>query len=132
MRVLNIEEYAAVEGARWAVTLAKKDGAPSKVPLVETEQPNYNIGDSLPFEVTLIKPDKGNWYYKRKGTPSQVSSPKEATRKPYRSPEESNAIERQVDKKVAAELYGYHMEKGTPFNAVLYNEIYKVVHQIEH
>ena len=76
MRVLNIEESKKTDGSSyWQVTIPKKDGTPSKSPLLEWTKPTYNTGDELPFEVELIKPPPPQkWYYKRiEGT---VSTPK--------------------------------------------------------
>ena len=77
MKVKNIEESLKADGSSyWVVTLAKKDGTPSKVPFPEwTTKPTYNIGDELPFEVDLVKPPyPEKWYFERRGTGDGASS----------------------------------------------------------
>lgn len=75
MKVLNIDKTPKAEGGFvWSVTLAKKDGTPSKVPLTESTQPTYKVGDEIySSNLELIKPDEGDWYYKRKEGSTQVS-----------------------------------------------------------
>lgn len=105
MKVLNIEEHVKTDGKPyWQVTIPKRDGTASKSPLIEWEKPTYKVGDELPFEVVLIKPDKGEWYYKRKEGSTQVSTPKPRYQK---TDEDRDAIMLQVAFKGAIEADGY-------------------------
>jgi len=130
-KVSNIEETPGADGSpRWVISLQDK-----KVTLAVREEPTYKIGDMLPFEIELIKPEKGRWYYKRRGITTQASrsaeAPKSESRKSYgKSPEEQESIERQVDKKMAAEIYCHVTEAGAEFDKSKLFEIYRACHTL--
>ena len=136
MKVVNIEELKKTDGSSyWQVTLPKKDGTPSKSPLVEWEKPTYNIGDELPYQVILMKPETERWYYKRREEattqPKTGDAIKDTGRKFYgKTPEEQASIERQVDKKIAAELYRHHVSSETPFDKAELVKIYNACHSL--
>jgi len=114
MKVLNIEELKKTDGSSyWEVTIPKKDGTASKSPLVEWTKPTYNIGDELPFEIELIKPDKARWYYKRKDTPAQVIKGETRQQKSFTaSPEKIESIEYQNCRNLAVQLYCHTTDAG--------------------
>ena len=82
MKVSNIEQTQGADGEpRWVYSFEGK-----KLTLTEwSESPCCKIGDEYPYEVEIIKPAQGRWYYKRKQgaakTPqaakeTQVATPK--------------------------------------------------------
>lgn len=62
MKVSNIEQAVGVDGPIWVISFEEK-----KLTLTEKEKPSYSIGDEIPFDLEVVKPEKGKWYYVRKG-----------------------------------------------------------------
>ena len=124
---VNYGFTALVEGAETPVkfqTTSKgmaeiitKEGIGSKV---ELEYTTVVKGDFTNRKVTQVYKD---------GTAlvAPKSSQGGGARSYGKTPEEQASIERQVDKKITGEIYGYHIEKGVPFNKKLLDEIFKAV-----
>lgn len=127
MKVLNIEKTPTTDGFLWLVQLAKKDGTPSKVPLRETTEPTYKVGDEIySSNVELIKPEQGDWYYKRKEGATQPSRGR--PEKSYgKSPEEQESIKRQSARRDAVELYKHTTESGVPFNRNHFEQLFGIM-----
>jgi len=84
MKVSNIEEYVGADGPCWTVSFEEK-----KLTLTEKERPSYSIGDELPFDLEVVKPEKGKWYYIRKGDKSEKKPFSGKSQRSYgKSPEE--------------------------------------------
>ncbi len=106
-KVSNIEQTVGTDGSLWVISLQDK-----KVTLTVREEPTYKEGDILPFEIELVKPEKGRWYYKRRGTSTQASGSTEGTKftaKPSWKPTKNDdAILQAVAFKGAIELEKHH------------------------
>jgi hypothetical protein len=66
MIVEKIEEVCCSKDGQpyWVIHFQDK-----KLTLTEWDvKPNYAEGDELPFEVTVVKPEQGKWYYKKAAT----------------------------------------------------------------
>jgi hypothetical protein len=106
MKVANIEETVGGNGnPLWVISFVDK-----KLTLSEWAKPTFSIGDEYPYETELIKPEKGRWYYKRKGTTTQENKPTEDKPKytPKTYPKNDDDIMLQVAFKGAIELETHH------------------------
>lgn len=87
--------------------------------------PTFTAGDTIDDAKIQVSSTGKSWVFKKKEASTTDSS---KVPKTYgKTPEEQASIERQVDKKITAELYGYHIDKGVPFNKELLGTIYKAV-----
>jgi len=92
-------------------------------------EPTFGVGSIIDDDKIQVSSTGKSWIFKKKeeagtSTPAPKTEPKKSYGK---TPEEQNSIERQVDKKVTAEIYGYHVDKATPFDRALLNNIFTVV-----
>jgi hypothetical protein len=92
--------------------------------------PTFTAGDTIDDAKIQVSSTGKSWVFRKKeeSTSTTPETPKTASSKTYgKTPEEQASIERQVDKKVSAEIYGYHIERGVPFQGQLLSQIYKAV-----
>lgn len=122
MKVLEIKDFKRKSDNKpyWRVEL---EG--SEIPLLSFSKPEFAIGTEI--DVGNLKASKDGKYY-------TLIRPKEegtTTRKSYgKSPEEMESIERQVDKKIASELYRHHISPDVPFDKAELTKIYNACHSL--
>lgn len=84
LRVSNIEQMRGTDGDIWVVSFEDK-----KLKLTEKEEPSYDVGDILPFQVKVHKPpegQQGDWYYYRASSSAPPKqSPKETKTFTYKN-----------------------------------------------
>jgi len=97
-------------------------------PMWTSFAPSFTVGHTIDDEKLQPSRKGTSWVFKKKSTATATEVPKSASPRTYgKTPEEQASIERQVDKKITGEIYGYHIEKGVPFNKKLLEEIFRAV-----
>ena len=94
-------------------------------PMWTSFKPSFSVGNTIDDDKLQPSRKGTSWVFKRtiKTEPS-----KSEPRKSYgRPPEEIASIELQTDKKITAEIYGYHVDKSNPFQENLLKQIFKAV-----
>jgi len=105
VKVTNIEEMPGADGApRWVFSFEEK-----KLTLTERGgTPSCNIGDEYPYDVEVVKPEKGKWYYKRRDT-AQETKPTEKAKPTWKPSKNDDDILLSVAFKGAIELETHHI-----------------------
>ena len=133
MKVFNIAEQENPETGKpyWIVSFEGK-----KMTFTDWDTPTYAVGDELPYELELMKPEGKKWYWKKRGvassggskpaTTSQSTVKQEGRTKSYSAdPAKIESIELQNDKNNAAKLYCHVTEQGTPFDSDMLNKLFR-------
>ncbi len=105
----------------WKVQLEGKE-----LPLLDFEQPSYNVGDDMP-EDGIKMHQSGNYYMPNRAKPGGSSAPKGEkywTPKP-KDPADRVSIERQSTGKMATDIYVHSTETGVPWNPDLWRKIFR-------
>ena len=131
MKVSNIEELQSTTDGKpyWLISFEGK-----KMGFTDWDKPTYGVGDELPFELELVKPEGKKWYWKKKGVAATSTPVKTAQSKQSKSysadPQKIESIEMQNNKNNAVELYCQVTEKGTPFDADLLGKLFRACHAL--
>ena len=131
VKVSNIEELQSTTDGKpyWLISFEGK-----KMGFTDWDKPTYGVGDELPFELELVKPEGKKWYWKKKGvaaksTPAKTEQSKQS--KSYTAdPQKIESIEYQNARNLAVEMYCHVTDQGTPPDYELLDTIFRHIHAL--